>query len=132
MKKHFKTFTVLAATALFFSGLSFFQSCYYDNAEDLLGAQTCDTSAVSYSMDVVPILEAKCYICHSQTNAPSAGAGYVLEGYEYLMDVVSTGQLSGSIDWKSGFSPMPKGGAQLPSCERAKIRNWVDQGALNN
>jgi len=122
----------LAPAALLFAVSIFYQSCYYDNAEDLMGDQACDTAAVSYTLDIVPILEANCYECHSQANAPTEGSGYVLEGYGYIVDVIGTGQLVGAIDWSGSFALMPKNGAQLPDCERAKIRNWVNQGAPNN
>lgn len=110
----------------------FIQSCYYDNAEDLLGSQVCDTAAVSFSADVVPILQAKCYVCHSQASGASSGGGIVLEGYDFILDTTTPEKVSASVDWLPTASAMPKGGSQLPTCERSLIRNWVSQGAQNN
>ena len=41
-------------------------------------------------------------------------------------------RLLGSVDHAPGYSPMPKGGAQLSACDRAKLRKWVAAGAPNN
>lgn len=120
---------LIGSLALMVAGLS---SCYYDNAEDLLGSNTCDTTAVSYVNDVLPILQSSCLVCHSTASAASLGAGIALEGYDNISTYVSNGGLVGVIDHLAGWSPMPKSAPQLPACERALIRNWVDQGALNN
>lgn len=132
MKNKSNKIIILILTAMLFFVMSFFQSCYYDNAEELLGTQTCDTIGVSYSLDVVPILSSNCYTCHSQANGPTEGSGYILEGYDYIVDVISTGQLVGAVNWTDGFSPMPENASQLPACDRALITSWVNQGALNN
>ncbi|MFN3939743.1 MAG: hypothetical protein ACK4IY_04095, partial [Chitinophagales bacterium] len=109
---------------MFFSFSGFIQSCYYDNAEDLLGSQGCDTAAVSFSADVVPILQSNCYVCHSQASGASSGGGIILEGYDFIFDSTTPEKVTASIDWLSSASAMPKGGSQLPACERAIIRNW--------
>ncbi|HET8963113.1 MAG TPA: hypothetical protein VFM99_04405 [Chitinophagales bacterium] len=132
MKNKINKVIILILIAMLFFGMSFFQSCYYDNAEELLGTQTCDTAAISFSQDVVPILETNCYACHSLANGASEGSGYILEGYDFIVDVISTGQLVGAVNWSDGFSFMPKNASQLPACERALITSWVNQGALNN
>lgn len=121
-----------AALVTFLFGASFFMnSCYYDNAEYLNGT-ACDTISVSFSSDIVPILEANCYSCHSIATGVVFGEGTILETYDELMASVSGASLTEAIDWTGTTSHMPKGGSQLPACERSLIRNWVDQGMLNN
>jgi len=110
-----------------------FNACKYDNVEDLLAELICDTTAVSYTADVEPILVSRCYICHDLANGESAGGGYILEGYADLTASTDGSTLIDVIDWlPGGASDMPKNGSQLPSCERAIIRAWVNQGMLDN
>ena len=120
-------------------GLSLFTSgCYYDSKEELgLLNPPCDTTAVSYSADIIPILDAACIVCHSAATADIAGGGNNLEGYSALMNFVEPNDPNASIfyqsvAWISGTSFMPKGGSQLTSCELALVRNWIAQGALDN
>ena len=109
------------------------QSCYYDNAEDLLGAPICDTiDDVSYQYDITPIRESRCLICHSDASYISIGGGVLLEGFDALATIAASGALVGVTDHLAGYSPMPKSAPQLPACERSLIRNWVSQGIQNN
>jgi hypothetical protein len=91
-------------------------------------ANTCDTSAVSYSKSVAPILLANCVGCH---NSVLAGAGYNLSGYAGVKEVVNFGRLLGTINYQPGFVGMPQGGRLTP-CEIAIITKWVKAGAPNN
>jgi len=108
------------------------QSCYYDK-EDLLygnGNVLCtDTSAVSYTQKVVPILQQYCYSCHTG-GFPS---GNILMG-TYAADkaIGQNGSLYGSISYATGYSPMPKGMSKMTSCQIATIKKWVDSGMPNN
>lgn len=122
-------FALIGSLTLVFAGLS---SCYYDNAEDLLGTTTCDTVNISLSEDVMPILSASCLVCHGNTSAASLGAGIDLEDFSDLEPYATGGALVGVVDHLPGWSPMPKAQPQLQSCDRAIIRNWVEQGAQNN
>ena len=122
--------TVLAAviTVLLFA-LSF-TSCYYDNEEELYpDSGGCDTSNVSYSGTVTPVLAANCNACHSG-NGPSAGIK--TDNYNDLMTVVNSGQFKGAINHSAGYSPMPKNAPQLSECNLIKINKWLDAGAPNN
>ena len=103
--------------------------CYYDNEEELYPTDTCNTSDMSYSADVLPILEDNCYSCHNQ--AGNQG-GITLEGYSNLKTYVDNGKLLGAIKHEDGFSAMPQGEPQLAECQIAKIEAWIDQGASDN
>lgn len=118
---------------LIFITATSFNSCYYDSEEYLYSGLICDSTDVSFSADVVPILEANCYVCHSIENADESGEGYILETYEELNASTDGETLIDVVDWlDGGASDMPKGGSQLPDCQRAVIRNWVNEGMLNN
>ena len=111
--------------------LFIFSACSDDNEEDLQPQQSqqCDTSAVTYSGTVAPILAANCYSCH---RASIAEGGVILDNYAGVKEKASTGHLIGAITHAPGFSPMPQGGPKLSTCDIEKIKKWVDAGALNN
>lgn len=112
-------------------GIFTFSSCYYDKADLVYPpAGPCDTTAVTYSGTVVPILVNQCYSCHS--GSASASLGLKLDTYSTLMVQVNNGSLLGSVEHQNGFSPMPKGGGKMQDCDIAKIRTWIRAGALNN
>lgn len=89
----------------------------------------CDTTDMSFSSDIMPILTNKCVGCHS---GAGASGGVDLSTHSGVLAVVQSGQLFGSINWDNAYSNMPKGGSQLPSCEINQIKAWIDAGALNN
>lgn len=108
--------------------------CYYDNEEYLYGNSTCDTSGVTYSGDVWPVINANCTGCHSGA-APSGNIA--LENYDQikakaLIPAGQSGSLYGAISHDPGNSAMPKSGAKLPDCNILKIKTWIDNGAENN
>ena len=112
--------------------LLFTSACYYDNEEDLFPtlSDECDTSLVSYSIDVRPVLESNCYACHSNLNSASLGSNIKLEDFS---DVANQSSLIlSAIKHESDVSPMPKGSAQLIRCSQMKIEAWVNQGNPEN
>lgn len=119
---------VLAGASLLLGG------CASQNGEDLLAsgplpAPSCDTTNVTYAATIAPLLLQNCGGCHG--NGVALG-GVALGTYTQLKAVVGKGRLLGAVDHAPGYSPMPKGGAQLSECDRAKLRQWVQAGALNN
>lgn len=91
---------------------------------------TCDTTNVRYSVEIVGILNANCNSCHA---APaSSGNGIVLNNYTSLKPWATNNTLYNVVNHTPGFSQMPKGGAKLASCDIAKIRTWIRNGAPNN
>jgi hypothetical protein len=110
----------------------FVTSCYYDNEEylypELPGGQ-CDTTGVTYSAVVAPILASNCNACHN----PATPSGNVITStYDGLKTVVNSGIFRKAINHESGASPMPKNGNKLPACELLKIDAWINQGAPQN
>jgi mono/diheme cytochrome c family protein len=112
----------------------FISSCYYDK-EDLLygnvnsGPCTDTTAIVSYSQKVVPMLQQQCYSCHTGS-FPSGGI--VMGTYATDKAIGQNGKLYGSVNYSSGFSPMPKGMPKMSNCQIATIKKWIDAGMPNN
>jgi len=105
-------------------------ACKYDIEEELYPIEEkCDTSNVTYSGTIAPIIENNCNICHSQGIQT---ASIVTEGYDNLIIHINNGFLWGTVNHEAGFSPMPKNGNKLPECSLKQIKTWIDQGALNN
>lgn len=111
--------------------------CYYDNEEELYpeGLAPCDTTGVTYSGTVLPILQANnCTGCHSgaapqgnvslDDHTSIAAAGQVPAG--------QPGSLYGSISHADGNFPMPKNGNKLSDCDISKIKKWIDEGTPLN
>lgn len=112
-------------------GLAFsFNACYYDNVEDLYPtAGDCDTANVSYSGDVWPIINTNCTGCHS---GAAASGNVRLENYSQIKIAADNGSLLAVIKHENGWSPMPKGGAQLSDCNISTIEEWINQGTPEN
>ncbi len=110
-----------------------FAACYYDSQEYLYpsagGSNTpCDTSNITFSKTIQPILSQNCYACHSNANYISGG-GYKLEDYA---DVKSnSSRILGSVQQTGGYPSMPPAG-KLDDCSVTKIKIWINAGAPNN
>jgi hypothetical protein len=107
----------------------FIQGCYYDNKDLLDPNSGCDTTFITYSASVNPVLTAYCIGCHSGANAP---LGVALDTYPGVKTQATNGKLFGTVNHSSGFLPMPQNGNKLSDCNIAKIRLWVAAGAPNN
>ncbi len=103
--------------------------CYYDKEEYLYPDTACDTAAVKFNTSILPVLSSNCNSCHGG-NTPSASIK--LDTYAGVKQQVDNGRLWGSVAHSTNYSPMPKNGTKLNSCNLAKIRIWIAAGALNN
>ncbi len=121
-----RLFSALILLAFFFS----LHSCYYDNVEELYPqAPACDTTNVTYSVTVWPIIENNCTSCH---NAGFPSGNVSLSNYDEIVAAVKNGSLLGTIRHENGWSPMPKGGGKLADCDIKKIETWINAGTPNN
>jgi mono/diheme cytochrome c family protein len=82
----------------------------------------CDTSNVTYTGTIYPILDQYCLFCHSGAN-PEGGLDFT--DYNQLAFVAENGALLGAIKHLQGYSPMPKDGNQLDSCKIRQIEIWI-------
>jgi hypothetical protein len=107
----------------------FFVSCYYDNEEALYPAlnTSCDTTTVTFSGTIVPVLSNSCYSCHSNTTA-AFGGNIRLEA---IADVrANSAKIVASIK-QTGTKPMPPGG-KIKACSITQFDIWVRNGMVNN
>jgi len=124
MKNIYNLFVLSGALLMTASG------CYNDNIESLYPTSNgCDTSNVSYTNFVKPILDNKCLSCHNQT-LPSGGVD--LSTYEKVKIESVQGALLGSIKQNGTAAAMPVGSSKLDDCTISKIQSWVNAGAQNN
>ncbi|MBU2649946.1 MAG: hypothetical protein KKA81_03350 [Bacteroidetes bacterium] len=113
----------------------FMPGCYYDNEEELYpDAGACDTSNVTYSGKVKPIIDQYCISCHSG-GAPQGNVS--LEGYANTAaagqkPAGTYGSLYGVISHASGNSPMPKNQPKMQECKILQIKKWIDEGTKEN
>jgi hypothetical protein len=100
-------------------------SCYYDNEEALYPSliNSCDTTNVTFSRTVVPILSSNCYSCHSNANA-SFGGNIKLEN---IADVrINSSKVLAAIK-QTGPIPMPPNG-KLKDCSINQLVIWIKNG----
>jgi len=118
-------FALLLAIPTFFMA-----GCYNDSKEylypELPGA--CDTTNVTYSAKVQPIIDAYCVSCHSGS-APSGNLS--IENYDQVKALADDGRLVNVINAANGYPLMPEGSA-LSDCSIKQIEIWVAAGAPNN
>jgi hypothetical protein len=126
MKRSYLTLTFVIVIILSFA------SCYYDNEEALYPSisSSCDTTNVTYSGSVAPVLRNNCLSCHSNTAAASYGNNIRLENYADVQ--ARAAAVLGSVRHTGTYSPMPKNGGKLIECSILKLDIWVRNGMLNN
>ncbi|MCX6244404.1 MAG: hypothetical protein NTU98_06825 [Bacteroidetes bacterium] len=84
----------------------------------------CDSSNVTYTATIGPIVNSWCTGCHGTSN-PSNGLD--LTTYDQVKASVNGGRLMGAIQQDYGYYPMPKG-SHLSSCEISLFQIWVRLG----
>lgn len=108
-------------------------SCYYDTVyEDTTGDN--GNPDVSYQTDIIPLWAADCVSCHNGNEPPN-----LLDDVSYdelLNGYVVPGDADASILYKSllgidGVSLMPPG-AIWPNDKIDLVKDWINQGAVNN
>jgi hypothetical protein len=105
-------------------------ACYNDKEELLypsVSGAGCDTTNVTFSKTIVPLLSNNCYGCHNNASAASFGNNIRLEDYNDV--VTSLDRLYNAVSWNYGYSQMPKNGNKLSDCQRREIFLWRQLGA---
>ena len=102
--------------------------CYYDKEEELypMSQQECDTTNISYSTDIEPIIANNCATsgCHQ---AGGNGNG-IFTNYAGLKAKVDNGSLHNRVVVVRDMPP----NSSLPECQVDKIDAWINAGAPNN
>ena len=115
-----------------------FAGCYNDKGDQLYVpplASTCDTSSVSFSTDIMPILTSSCNIaggCHDA--AGQSTSGYNFTTYAGIQTIANYNILINDINGtpSAGHNTMPKNLPKMSACDINKITAWVNKGAQNN
>ena len=101
-------------------------SCYNDSRENLNpqlpaneNTSVCDTTAVTYTKDIQPILNTSCVGCH--------GTGSAIGSLNTFSDAKS---LNDNVITRISNGSMPQGSAQLSSCKINKFKAWKNQGYI--
>ena len=91
---------------------------------------TCDSSLFLFNTHVLPIFESNCVGCHS---GAEPDGGYDFSSYAGVKASVDEGRLLGAIQHLTDYSAMPPSPSpKLDACNLAKVRKWVQNGAVNN
>ncbi len=88
----------------------------------------CDTTNITYSGTIAPLIQNACYGCHSGS-APSGNV--LLTSYANVLTQVQNGMLKGDVTNTGGFHVMPPTG-QLSPCDVSAFTIWIAKGAPNN
>ncbi len=89
----------------------------------------CDSTKFAFVADIQPIIQNNCQGCHSG-NTP--GGGHDFTTHSGVQAVAQSGKLLAAITHAPNVPPMPQNAARLSDCNIAKMRRWIENGALNN
>ena len=89
-----------------------------------VAAECNDT--ISFSNDIMPIIQANCISCHDQGNA-SGGFDFS----SYTSTSANANAILNSMK-ANGYQLMPIGGPALPDSTIQKISCWINQGKQDN
>lgn len=103
-------------------------SCYYDKGDELFPQldAVCDTTNVTFTKNISPLLSSYCWSCHSNANAASFGNNLRLENYAEVVSNVS--RIYDAVSHQPGVSAMPKNSGSLSTCAISQIRIWKNNG----
>jgi len=102
-------------------------SCYYDNIEETYpGTIPCDTAAVTWTLDIQPMVNTHCAGCHNGTQE------FDLSTYASVKAIATNGQMMQSMSMMQGMPKKMPPAYSLPDCTLLKTQLWIDQGALEN
>lgn len=120
-----KTLIVLLSVGIF----AIQPACYYGNEEELYGTSDCNTANMRFSVEVTQIMNNKCIKCHVEDKPEFSGIK--MDTYEDWKKYATNGRLINRVF--DAASPMPpKTEGIMSDCDKAKLKAWVEQGALDN
>jgi len=130
MKKRNSLILLLLFVIIFIAG------CYYDSLEDLYPGVDFDvlndTTTVTFSGTIQPILSTYCWNCHSNSTATLQGKGIFLENYSDIKSAADNGSLYGTVSWAPFYTRMPQDANKLSDIKIAQINKWIANGAPND
>ncbi|HTN18687.1 MAG TPA: hypothetical protein VL092_13440 [Chitinophagaceae bacterium] len=102
-------------------------ACYKDSKEAMFPTTGCDTTSITWTKDIQPIVNNSCTAsgCH---DARSQSGGYALNTYEGVKTIVDNTRFLAVIE----AGTMPKSSPKLDDCTINKIKRWINTGAEQN
>lgn len=85
----------------------------------------CDTSNVTYTTNIQPIMQRACNGCHSGVS-PSGGVDLTVR--DNVVAQARDGYLLGTMAHQPSYAPMPPGGTKVSDCDIAMVRQWITRG----
>lgn len=115
------------AFLLALAALVLLPGCYYDNEEELYPDTFCDTTAVTWTGVIEPLVQGSCAIpgCHVP-----GGQSPALTSYTAVKAIADEGKLQGVVIAGSPYFMPPSG--KLPACDQNHVQAWIDAGAPQN
>lgn len=84
---------------------------------------------ITYTQTVAPLIEAKCFMCHSQEVYKTKASRNKIYTYESLKKMASSGTLMGAITHQKGYIAMPyRKNKKIDTCAIATIAKWIETG----
>jgi hypothetical protein len=117
-------FALAAVCSGFFLLVSIPAACYYDNEVEQYGVSACDTTAISFSQDILPIINGNCISCHTP------GGQQESSPFTNHSEIKTYG--AGMVERVNGVGGIMPPDGSIPSCDKLKIEAWVKAGAPNN
>lgn len=109
---------------LIVSSLLGLSACYYDNEEELYGTE-CDTTAVSFTNDIWPIINGNCQTgCH----APGGSGNGIFTDHASVFAKVTNGSLLPRVVEQQTMPP----NGELTACQVQLFEAWILNGAPDN
>ena len=113
-------------TTIFILFILALYSCYNDNEEELYGPVSCDVSNVTYSNQVIAIINSSCATtgCHV---TGGTGPGNFMS-YNDLKATIDNGTFENRVLIQKTMPPS----TPLSDCDLQILQTWLDEGALQN
>lgn len=112
------------ALLLIIGGIS---SCYYDVEDELYITNNCELPVeISFESDVNPIIQQSCAIsgCHTSENQVRVN----LENYTGVISTIENGSFQSYTFDNLSMPPA----SPLDACTIELLKNWINNGSLNN
>jgi len=126
-----KKVLIIAGTIIALAG------CYNDSYDKLYPVpvtkgttNTCDTTTISYTTDILPILNANCN--SSSCHASGGSSGYNFSDTTVLHSSTVVQNIVNDINFTpsgKGHNSMPYLGNKISQCDINKITRWVNLGS---
>jgi len=89
----------------------------------------CDTSDITFSQNIYPIIQTRCEGCHSGGDPRDDRK---ITNYSEIETIVLSGELLGVIQHDQNYTAMPYNLPKLPKCEIEQIILWIEDGWPDN